>query len=154
LKAIFHLSFPVRDLPEAIAFYTDRLGGTLGRQAESFADIFLFGAQVTLQDDPSSVTEPMPRSRHFGATLPLSDWEAAALRFEKLFVEPPKKSYVGEPIEQAKFMIADPSGNLIEVKAYRHPQKVLEIFDVIAASTAPRKNHPCRPDRSSDRAGS
>jgi extradiol dioxygenase family protein len=40
-------------------------------------------------------------------------------------VEPPRVSYPGEPIEQGKMMMADPSGNLIEIKAYRHPEQVL-----------------------------
>ena len=46
-----------------------------------------------------------------------------AVRFE--IAEPPTLSYVGEPIEQGKMMIVDPSGNLIEIKAYRHPAEVL-----------------------------
>jgi extradiol dioxygenase family protein len=40
-------------------------------------------------------------------------------------VEPPTTSYVGQPHEQIKLIIADPSGNLIELKAYRNPELVL-----------------------------
>jgi extradiol dioxygenase family protein len=40
-------------------------------------------------------------------------------------VEPPTIAYEGEPVEQAKLMIVDPSGNLIEIKAYRQPGEVL-----------------------------
>jgi extradiol dioxygenase family protein len=40
-------------------------------------------------------------------------------------MEPPTVSYEGEPTEQGKLMIVDPSGNLIEIKAYRHPDEVL-----------------------------
>ena len=32
---------------------------------------------------------------------------------------------MGESTEQGKWMIKDPSGNLIEIKAYRQPDKVL-----------------------------
>jgi len=46
------------------------------------------------------------------------------------FIESPTISYVGEPVEQAKLMIVDPSGNLIELKAYRHPEQVLGISRV------------------------
>jgi extradiol dioxygenase family protein len=81
-------------------------------------------ARRSLQNNPENVTVPMPRSRHFGATLPWNEWEAMAACFEN-FVEAPTNSFVGEPIEQAKFMIADPSGNLIELKAYRQPENVL-----------------------------
>jgi uncharacterized protein len=127
MKPIVHLSFPVNDLAEATAFYSEILGATVGRRTDSFADIFLFGAQVTLQNDKQNVPRPMPRSRHFGATLDWSDWEKAAqqLADSAFIVEPPRVSFGGEPIEQIKLMIADPSGNLIELKAYRHPENIL-----------------------------
>jgi extradiol dioxygenase family protein len=127
MRPIFHLSFPVRDLEEAISFYTRRLGAEIGRQNDSYADALLFGAQVTLQNDPMTVSSPMPRTRHFGATLPWDEWESLTARLleESVVVEPPTISYEGQPIEQGKMMIADPSGNLIEVKAYRHPDQVL-----------------------------
>jgi uncharacterized protein len=127
VRPIFHLSLPVRDLQEAVEFYTQVLAADVGRRTETFADALLFGAQVTLQHDPSSVTVPMPRTRHFGATVPWEEWESIASRFGRspLVIEPPKVSYAGEPIEQGKLMIVDPSGNLIEIKAYRHPGEVL-----------------------------
>ena len=126
IRPIFHLSVPVRDLTEAVAFYRTRLGATIGRQTDSFADALVFGAQLTLQDDPTSVSDPMPRTRHFGATLPWNEWEVLVSRLaDDLVVEPPTVSYPGEPGEQAKMMIRDPSGNLIEIKAYRHPDQVL-----------------------------
>jgi extradiol dioxygenase family protein len=127
MRPIFHLSVPVRDLGEAVAFYRTRLGAQIGRQTEDFADALVFGAQVTLQNDPVSVSDPMPRTRHFGVTLPWAEWEAVSSRFvgSDLVVEAQTISYAGEPIEQGKMMITDPSGNLIEIKAYRHPEKVL-----------------------------
>jgi uncharacterized protein len=80
-----------------------------------------------VQNDPTSVSDPMPRTRHFGVTLAWSEWESFSRRFEgrTLLVEAPTISYAGEPVEQAKLMIRDPSGNLIEIKAYRHPEIVL-----------------------------
>ena len=127
MRPIFHLSFPVRDLEEAISFYTRHLDAEIGRQNDSYADALLFGAQVTLQNDPMTVSNPMPRTRHFGATLPWDEWESLTARLleESVVVEPPTISYEGQPIEQGKMMIADPSGNLIEIKAYRHPDQVL-----------------------------
>jgi extradiol dioxygenase family protein len=127
MSPIFHLSIPVRDLQEAVDFYTSQLGAQIGRQTETFADALLFGAQVTLQNDPSGVTRPMPRTRHFGATLAWSEWESAAERLgtAPFLVEEPTISFAGQPGEQAKLMVADPSGNLIEIKAYRHPGAVL-----------------------------
>jgi uncharacterized protein len=121
--AIFHLSFPVHDLDEAIAFYLT-LGGVPGRRETGWADVALFNAQLTLQAIPEDVLQPMPRSRHFGATLPWDDWEQLVARLAS-FVEGPRIDYAGTDREQAKAMIADPSGNLIELKAYRRPSVVL-----------------------------
>ena len=118
---------PVRDLDEAVSFYCVELGAQIGRRTADFADALLFGAQLTLQNDPASVSDPMPRTRHFGATLPWAEWEGVTARLEEgaMVVEARKISYAGEPIEQGKMMIKDPSGNLIEIKAYRHPEEVL-----------------------------
>ena len=121
---IFHLSFPVSDLDEAMAFYEGTLGGVPGRREKDWADVALFGAQLTLQNRPDDVTYPMPRSRHFGVTLPWDDWGMIIGGLTD-FVEPPTIGYGGTEREQAKAMIADPSGNLIELKAYRHPEAVL-----------------------------
>jgi extradiol dioxygenase family protein len=127
MRPIFHLSLPVRDLDEAVSFYRVELGAQIGRRTAAFADALVFGAQLTLQNDPASVSDPMPRTRHFGATLPWAEWEAVTVRLGRsaTVVETARVSYAGEPIEQGKMMIVDPSGNLIEIKAYRHPEEVL-----------------------------
>ncbi|HEY5250197.1 MAG TPA: VOC family protein [Acidimicrobiales bacterium] len=127
MRPIFHLSVPVRDLDEAVSFYRTELGAHIGRQTSDFADAPVFGAQITLQNDPAAVSDPMPRTRHFGATWPGAEWEAVTERFvgRVMVVEVRKLSFVGEPTEQGKMMISDPSGNLIEIKAYRHPEEVL-----------------------------
>lgn len=120
---IFHLSFPVNDLDEALAFYSS-LGGIVGRRETGWADVALFGAQLTLQHVPEDVLQPMPRSRHLGATLSWRGWEHLVSRFTD-FVEGPRIDYSGTEREQAKAMVADPSGNLVELKAYRQPAAVL-----------------------------
>ncbi len=121
---IFHLSIPVAELDESLAFYEGVLGGVKGRREPQWADIALFGAQLTLQLRPDDVTAPMPRSRHFGATLGWGEWEALVAAIVD-FVEPPRIDFRGTEREQAKAMVADPSGNLIELKAYRDPSAVL-----------------------------
>ena len=128
MRPIFHLSFPVADLQDAIDFYTRELGGQVGRRCSSeVADVLIFGAQVTLHVDQSVDKLPVVRSRHFGATLAWAEWETMAARLASTarVIEPPTISYEGEPTEQGKIMIADPSGNLVELKAYRHPEMVL-----------------------------
>lgn len=121
---IFHLSFPVRDLEEGLSYYARTFGGIPGRRAQAWADIALFGAQLTLQQMPGDVLDPMPRSRHFGATLGWNEWKTLVATLSD-FVEPPRIDLQGTESEQAKAMVQDPSGNLIELKAYRHPDAVL-----------------------------
>jgi hypothetical protein len=130
MRPIFHLSIPVRDLEEAVGFYRSYLGAEIRRNTATFADALLFGAQITLQNDAANVSSPMPRTRHFGATLPWDEWESVTERFAgtDLVVETPTVSYAGTPTEQGKMMITDPSGNLIEIKAYRQPSQVLGIL--------------------------
>lgn len=131
MRPVFHLSFPVGDVDRCVAFYVDRLGAEVGRRhPDGGVDIRLFGAQLTLQDAPTDVLTPNPRSRHFGATVDWPAWETVAGRLDA-FVEPPTVSYAGERREQGKLMVADPSGNLIEIKAYRDPAFVLG--DIAAA---------------------
>ena len=88
---------------------------------DEFADALVFGAKVALQNDPGSVTSPMPRTRHFGPTLRWDDWELVVSGFTggPTVVASPTIPHKGEPIEQCKMMIVDQSGNLIEIKAYR-----------------------------------
>ncbi len=127
MRPIFHLSFPVRDLEEALSFYTSRLSAQIGRRSDTVADLLVFGAQVTIHDDPSAVVGAMSRTTHFGATLPWDEWEALAAGLVEAadIVEGPTVSFEGEAIEQGKLMLSDPSGNLIEIKAYRDPAAVL-----------------------------
>ncbi len=124
MKPIFHLSFPVVDLDEALEFYVARFEAVPGRHERDWADIAFFGAQLTLQRAPSDVTKPMPRTRHFGVTLAWQEWLDVTARLSD-FVERPTISHEGSEREQAKAMVSDPSGNLIEIKAYRHPGAVL-----------------------------
>lgn len=124
MRSIFHLSFPVRDLDEAVDFYVAKLRAVAGRREERWADLALFGAQITLHHAPSDVTVPMPRTRHFGVTLSWSDWHELTEGLAD-FVEHPAVSHHGSEREQAKALVSDPSGNLIEIKAYRQPEAVL-----------------------------
>lgn len=126
-RPIFHLSFPVRDLDEALSFYTSTFSATIGRRETAWADIALFGAQVTLQHMPADVLQPMPRSRHFGATLAWHDWERLVSGLSD-FVESPCIKFPGTEKEQAKAMVQDPSGNFIEIKAYRNAGAVLGVL--------------------------
>ena len=128
-RPIFHLSFPVLDLPAAKAFYCDALGATVGRDNGDWADILLFGHQLTLHNRPNEVLPPDQHSvRHFGAILPWQDWIALGAKLESegcTFLRPPTVSGTGTAHEHGKMLLCDPSNNVIEIKAYRNVAAVL-----------------------------
>jgi uncharacterized protein len=122
--SIFHLSFPVTNLPAALDFYIRCLGAESGRRREpGWSDLILFGHQLSLHERPAEV---LPRSargvRHFGAILSWDEWER--IRTRALAYEPALQAGIqwqlrDTPQEHVKFLLEDPDGNLIEIKAYR-----------------------------------
>jgi extradiol dioxygenase family protein len=127
----FHLAFPVHDLAAARAFYGDLLACPEGRSAEQWIDFDFFGHQIVAHLDP----EMRPRRHHnpvdghdvpvphFGAVLPMAEWEALADRLQGAvaFVIEPTVRFRGEAGEQATMFFLDPSGNALEIKAMRDP---------------------------------
>jgi extradiol dioxygenase family protein len=122
-RHIFHLSIPVADLAAAKHFYLEVLGAKAGRENSDWVDILLWGHQITLQKRPNEVLPIAEQGkRHFGVTLPWDEWERSVRRVQSLgvgFLAEPVVLLRGSPQEQAKFYLADPSGNVIEVKTYR-----------------------------------
>ncbi len=130
VQPILHLSIPVRDLMEARTFYVEVLGCQAGRQRDDFVDVWFYGMQVTLQDRPDEVA-PLRSggSRHYGVTLERSEFEALVGRIAERGVPwlvPVTTDDEGRASEQTKAKIADPSGNVIEVKTYRDVTSALE----------------------------
>jgi len=120
---VFHLSIAVADLAAAKRFYVDVLGATIGREHDDWLDVLLWGHQITLQLQPDEVVPPDRQGkRHFGVSLPWPEWVAAADRVRSCgaaFLSEPVVKFAGMPEEQGKFYLADPSHNVIEIKAYR-----------------------------------
>lgn len=130
----FHYSFLVRDLDEARRFYIDLLGCREGRSAPTWIDFELFGNQLSchLGTPPPTadvgrvdgILVPMP---HFGAIVTFDEYERLAARLADAgvaFVIAPRIRYAGEPGEQGVCFFLDPSGNAIELKAFRRPDEV------------------------------
>ena len=131
MQPILHLSIPVRDMEEARSFYVHTLGCQSARTRTDFTDVWFFGLQLTLQDRPDEVTALRARSaRHFGVTLGRDDFDSVISRLEAggvAWLVPVTTDDEGEPTEQTKAKIADPSGNVIEFKTYRDVDAALEI---------------------------
>jgi extradiol dioxygenase family protein len=129
--AILHLSLPVSDLAEARTFYVDRLGCTPGRVRDGWFDVWFHGMQVTLHEAPGQVLSPEAGGvRHFGVTLPVDEFDRVVGHLEAKgvhWVTPVRTDHPGTPVEQRKAKLADPSGNVIELKAYADPARALAV---------------------------
>ena len=55
MDPILHLSLPVRDLAAARTFYVDVLGCSPGRVRDGWIDVWFYGMQVTLHEEPDLV---------------------------------------------------------------------------------------------------
>ena len=130
----FHFAFPVKDLASTRSFYGGLLGCAEGRSTDTWVDFDFFGNQISAHlGRPSppgafgqvdGVEVPIP---HAGALLPWDDFDALARRLESAgvrFVIPPSVRYRGKPEEQATMFLLDPSGNALELKAFRNPGAV------------------------------
>jgi len=131
MQPILHLSIPVRDLVEARSFYVDTLGCEAARARQGFVDVWFYGMQVTLHDQPGEVAGAHSGSvRHFGVALGRDEFDAAVARLaatDVRWVSPLSTDDEGKPTEQTKVKIADPSGNVIELKTYADVTAALEI---------------------------
>jgi extradiol dioxygenase family protein len=122
---ILHLSLPVRDLAEARHFYVDLLGCHPGREREGWMDVWFYGMQVTLHEQPDQVlTADQAGVRHFGVTLAEAQFDELMARLAGhpvRWLRPIATDHRGTPRQQTKATVADPSGNAIELKWYAEP---------------------------------
>ena len=126
---LFHLAFPVDDLGQARRFYGELLGCPEGRSSDAWVDFNFYGHQIVAHLSPeeaghrrtSAVDGDDVPVRHFGAILPMKDWEALAGKLQAAgtkFVIEPHVRFKGQVGEQATMFFLDPSGNALEFKAF------------------------------------
>lgn len=135
VQALFHLAFPVRDLPEARTFYGELLGCPEGRSSPDWIDFDFYGHQIVAHLSPdecghrntSEVDGEAVPVRHFGAILSMAEWDSLASKLEAAgtrFLIEPQVRFKGQPGEQATMFFLDPSGNALEFKAFGDPKQV------------------------------
>lgn len=131
----FHLAFPVDDLAKARAFYGGLLGCPEGRSSPEWVDFNFYGHQIVAHLAPgevghrstSAVDGDQVPVRHFGAILPMHDWQALADKLTRAgtkFVIEPHVRFKGQVGEQATMFFLDPCGNALEFKAFRDLSQV------------------------------
>ena len=131
----FHLAIPVSDLQTSLIFYEDMLGCGRGRESADWVDLNFYGHQlvlhrVTTTEGPSASNPvdgeqvPVP---HFGVVLPWPDFESLAEQLASrgaVFEIPPTTRFAGRLGDQRTCFLTDPSGNCIEFKAFRDPNRL------------------------------
>src|SRR4051812_16374348 len=126
---LFHLAFPVHDLAAARRFYGGLLGCPEGRSSADWVDFNFYGHQVVAHLSPeeaghrktSAVDGDEVPVRHFGAILPMAQWESLAEKLKAAgtrFIIEPHVRFKGQVGEQATMFFLDPSGNALEFKAF------------------------------------
>jgi extradiol dioxygenase family protein len=134
----FHLAFPVTSLADARAFYGELLGCAEGRSSDEWVDFDFFGHQIVahlVRLPPSEATRAPTNAvdgdavpvRHFGVVLSMDAWHALAERLRAAgvaFLIEPHVRFRGEVGEQATMFFLDPSGNALEMKAFRDMRRL------------------------------
>ena len=125
----FHLAIPVSNLEESVAYYKDTLGLREGRSSNKWADFDFFGHQLVCHVSDSineQVTNPVDGEEvpipHFGVVLSIEEFEEFLLQINDKnidFIIKPTIRFKGEIGEQRTMFFKDPSGNAIEIKAFK-----------------------------------
>ena len=127
---VLHLSVPVHDLGVARCFYVEALGCRVGRERDHWIDVWFFGLQLTLQLRPDEVRSPAEQGvLHFGVALSdAATYLAAIDRLDAAGVEwlsRPAPHDAASLSGKVGGKLADPSGNVIEIKYYADPGRLL-----------------------------
>jgi uncharacterized protein len=126
---IFHIAFPIENIPDTKKFYVDGLGCQPGRETTSSIVLNLYGHQLVahITQAPIAVQAGI-YPRHFGIVFPtLADWQILldrATARELKFYQSAKHRFPGEITEHRTFFLADPFANLLEFKYYSQPEAI------------------------------
>jgi extradiol dioxygenase family protein len=127
-SALFHLAFPVSDIPTAKTFYVDGLGCRAGRETANSLILNLYGHQIVAHKTQNLAPQSSIYPRHFGLVFSReSDWEMLlnrAISHSLKFHQTEKRRFPGSPLEHRTFFLEDPSFNLLEFKYYCHESAI------------------------------
>ena len=127
----FHLAIPVHDLEKSVEFYKSIFPISFGRSAKSWIDLNFYGHQLVLHKHKDFEADegfnhvdgddvPFP---HFGIVLSVDEFYSVTKNVEAseidFYIEP-RTRFKNTHGEQSTFFLKDPSGNFIEVKAFKN----------------------------------
>lgn len=128
-STLFHLAFPVSNIPQTKEFYVQGLGCEVGRESDTSIILNLYGHQLVahVTDEPLTPQRGI-YPRHFGLVFSTEmDWEALLKRTQQQqlqFYQQPKRRFSGLPLEHRTFFLQDPFYNLLEFKFYCNPEAI------------------------------
>lgn len=132
----FHLAIPVKDLAETLAFYEELLECSRGRESNDWVDLNFLGHQLVLhrveraardRADTNPVDGEHVPVPHFGVVLAWDVFESLIQRLAAQqcdFMIPPTTRFEGRVGEQRTCFLKDPSGNCLEFKTFRQPDRL------------------------------
>lgn len=125
---IFHLAFPVGDIPQTKLFYIEGLGCMPGRETPRSLILNFYEHQLVAHVTPDMQPQKGIYPRHFGLIFAtLSQWQEFYQRAKKRdlpFYQEAKLRFPASPLEHQTFFLIDPFHNLLEFKFYAHPEAV------------------------------
>lgn len=140
----FHLAIAAGDLRAALAFYCDLLGCKKGNSetlsGDGWVDIDFWGNELTLHASSSGESAHGNRHDvdmgnvvvpHFGVHLSGADFAKFKQRLydrNVTFVNKPYMRFVNTIFEQETLFIADPHGNVLEIKTMKNPGELFKII--------------------------
>jgi extradiol dioxygenase family protein len=125
---LFHLAFPVADIPTAKDFYVEGLGCAPGRETATSLILNLYGHQLVAHTAADLAPQKGIYPRHFGLVfLVEAQWETLLHRARERglsFYQGEKRRFPGTALEHRTFFLQDPFYNLLEFKYYCHPTAI------------------------------
>jgi extradiol dioxygenase family protein len=128
----FHLSLCVSDLEATRLFYGGVLECPMGKIHAGAIEFSFYGHQLTCHLDPEHVRPAEADTldgNHFGAIIDEDEFHGVAARLKAAgarFIVPPQVQRAGTPDERWKLVVADPSGNAIELKCYADDARIFD----------------------------
>lgn len=136
MNAPFHLSLPCLDIEATKNFYVNKLGADLGRVAQNWLDINLFGNQITFTTSGKfnfsfqnySFEGKILPSFHFGIIINKDTWDKLYNRITAQQIELFEEITFlkGKKGEHTSFFVKDPNDYMVEFKTFATKEDVFK----------------------------
>ena len=116
---VFHLSLPVDKFAQCLEFYRSAFDAEIVEIAPGVANVFVFGAQITFHDRPtSSGTYANRDDMHFGSIVMADEWHRIRDRLVgRGYALIKSVAHADAPGGRAKLLLKDPGGSLVEINS-------------------------------------